>query len=300
VLQWYGYAAAGGSFHCLEMDEAVLVASVAEQENAATVIINEVDPRSKLSVQLLTDDLKKLVDDAWDWQVKRISDSDFLVVFPNSVSLNLCKNTGGLTLPISKVFVLFVEPRCDAAAAASLSKVWVLLSGVPEVLHRSDFLMEATKMLGRPRSVEEASLVGSGPIRMLFHSPNPAGLPDSTMLFANLQGFKIGVKVEMPKDKEPAIPAQSLHDPADDDDETDDMSRSETHWKRLPPKRDGRDKSTTADQGGTNQQQPPPVNQQHQQASDALPPQDQAQPKSLYTYSKGYFKVSAGKLRPKQ
>jgi hypothetical protein len=26
------------------------------------------------------------------------------------------------------------------------------------------------------------------------------------MLFANLQGFKIGVKVEMPKDKEPAIP----------------------------------------------------------------------------------------------
>jgi hypothetical protein len=82
VLQWYGYAAAGGGFHCLEMDEAVLAASAAEQENAATVIINEIDPRSKLSVQLLTDDLKKLVDNDWDWQVKRISDSDFLVVFP--------------------------------------------------------------------------------------------------------------------------------------------------------------------------------------------------------------------------
>jgi hypothetical protein len=129
---------------------------------------------------------KKLVDDAWDWQVKRISDSDFLVVFPNSVSLNLCKNTGGLTLPISKVSVLFVEPKCDAAAASSLSKVWVLLSGVPEVLRRSDLLMEATKMLGRPRSVEEASLVGSGPICMLFHTPNPDGLPNSIMLFANL------------------------------------------------------------------------------------------------------------------
>jgi hypothetical protein len=119
------------------------------------------------------------------------------------------------------------------------------------------------------------------------------------MLLANLQGFKIGVKVEMPKDKEHAFPAQSLRDPADDDDETDDMSRSETHWKRFPPKGDGRDKPTTADQGGSNQQQPPPANQQHQQASDAPPPQDQAQPKSLYTYSKGYYKVSAGKLRPK-
>jgi hypothetical protein len=134
---------------------------------------------------------------------------------------------------------------------------------------------------------------------MLFQTPNPAGLPDSIMLFANLQGFKIGVKVEIPKDKEPAMPSQSLRDHADDDDETDDMSRSETHWKRLPPKGDGRDNATTG-QGGTNQQQPPPVNQQHQQASDALPPQDQSQLKSLYTYNKGYFKVSTGKLRPKQ
>jgi hypothetical protein len=33
VLQWYGYAAADGGFHCLEMDEAVLAASAAEQEN---------------------------------------------------------------------------------------------------------------------------------------------------------------------------------------------------------------------------------------------------------------------------
>jgi hypothetical protein len=131
-------------------------------------------------------------------------------------------------------------------------------------------------------------------------TPNPDGLPNSIMLFANLQDFKIGVKVEIPKDKEPALPSQSLRDPANDDDETDDMSRSETHWKRLPPKGDGRDKSANAGQGGTNQQQPPLVNQQHQQASDALPPQDQAQPKSLYTYSKGYFKVSAGKFRPKQ
>jgi hypothetical protein len=103
------------------MDEAVLAASVAEQENAATIIINDVDLRSKLLVQLLTDDLKKLVDANWDWQVKRTSDSDFSVVFPNSVSLNLCKNMGGLTLPISKVSVLFVEPRSDSGASASLA-----------------------------------------------------------------------------------------------------------------------------------------------------------------------------------
>jgi hypothetical protein len=48
ALQWYGYAIDGAGFHYLEMDEAMLAASVAEQENAATVIINDADPRSKL------------------------------------------------------------------------------------------------------------------------------------------------------------------------------------------------------------------------------------------------------------
>jgi hypothetical protein len=81
MLQWYGYAADGAGFHCLEMDEAMLAASVAEQENAITVIINNVDPRSSLSVQLLTKDLKNLVDANWDWQVKWINDSDFMVIF---------------------------------------------------------------------------------------------------------------------------------------------------------------------------------------------------------------------------
>jgi hypothetical protein len=98
------------------------------------VIINEIDPRSKLLVQLLSDDLKKLVEEHWDWQVKQINDSDFSVIFPNAQSLKLCKNTGGLTLPISKVSVLVVDPRVYQDSETSLAKVWVFLSDVPEVL----------------------------------------------------------------------------------------------------------------------------------------------------------------------
>jgi hypothetical protein len=60
------------------------------------------------------------------------------------------------------------------------------LPGVPEVLCRFALLVEATKMLGHPRMLDEASLAGLGPIRMLFHTPDPFGLPSSVMLFANL------------------------------------------------------------------------------------------------------------------
>jgi hypothetical protein len=78
------------------------------------------------------------------------------------------------------------------------------------------------------------------------------------MLFANLQGFKIGVKAELAKDKETA-PSQSMRDPAEDGEETDDMSRLETHWKRLPPKGKEGDNLANAAQGEASQKQDTPA-----------------------------------------
>jgi hypothetical protein len=113
----------------------------------------------------------------------------------------------------------------------SLSKVWVLMSDVPGVLRRSNLLLESTKMIGRPRIVDEGTLAGKDPIRMLFHSPNPYAILKSMLLFANLQGFQIGITVKVPKGKEATSHPSSDQDRAEEDDEMEDVSRSETHWK---------------------------------------------------------------------
>jgi hypothetical protein len=144
-----------------------------------------------MSSELLSQDLKALVEDNWDWQVRRLSDTDFAVVFPTKASLNLCKNlcrnAGGIALPVSKISVLFADPLPHLRASALLSKVWVHLSDVPPCLRRADLLLEGTKMLGRPRIVDDESLaVKEGPVRMLFHSQAPDRLPKSVMLYANL------------------------------------------------------------------------------------------------------------------
>jgi hypothetical protein len=82
----------------------------------------------------------------------------------------------------------------------SLAKIWVKLSGVPQCLRKVELLMEGTKMLGRPRMVDEETLpLLDFPVRMLFHSHDPDRLPKSVMLFANLKGFRIGVEVETTK-----------------------------------------------------------------------------------------------------
>jgi hypothetical protein len=83
VLQWYGYAVDGVGFHCLEVDEAGLATDPAASENEATVIAAE----NRLTCELLTQDHKALIEDNWDWKVRRISDTDFSVVCPTKSSL---------------------------------------------------------------------------------------------------------------------------------------------------------------------------------------------------------------------
>jgi hypothetical protein len=64
-------------------------------------------------------------------------------------------------------------------------------------------------MLGRPRVVDEESLLAKdGIVMMLFHSHVPDNLPKSVMLFANLKGFKIEVSVEFPKPLPPLMLGQ--------------------------------------------------------------------------------------------
>ncbi|KAM0831647.1 hypothetical protein ACQ4PT_065362 [Festuca glaucescens] len=242
--QWYGYAVDGVGFHCLEMDDALLTAgSGGGPDHAALVIAVE----NTMTCDLLTQDLKALVEDNWDWRVRRISDTDFAVVFPTKASLNLCKNlcknASGIALPVSKISVLFADATVMPQALLALSKIWVHLSGVPEALRNVELLLEGTKMLGRPRVVDEESLANlDGPVMMLFHSHAPDKLPSSVLLFANMQGFRLGVSVEFAKpaavgpSKPPPPGPDDKGDDEEEEEETEDQSRSGPHWKRSNTK----------------------------------------------------------------
>jgi hypothetical protein len=103
---------------------------------------------------------------------------------------------------------------------------------------------------------EEDSLAASdGPVRMLFQSPTPDRLPRSVILFANLQGFRIGVSVEVAKGlgANPPSSANNQNDHKDGDDDpsreqtqTEDQSQSDCHWKRRSSKEKEKGKDTGA------------------------------------------------------
>jgi hypothetical protein len=94
--------------------------------------------------------------------------------------------------------------------------------------------MEGTKMLGRPRLVDEESLpLLDLPVRMLFHSHDPDRLPKSVMLFANLKGFKIGVEVEAAKGLGGPSRGPDDNDNDDKGDDGDDRAQTEDQGQRT-------------------------------------------------------------------
>jgi hypothetical protein len=63
-----------------------------------------------LSKEQLSDELKHLVDEMWDWQVKRVSDTEFSLVFPTRQTLRLCTGRGKLYLLLCKIETEIREP----------------------------------------------------------------------------------------------------------------------------------------------------------------------------------------------
>jgi hypothetical protein len=123
--------------------------------NLAYVLVD--DPRA--SEQVLEDGLKLLVCEDWNWQVRRLSETDFSVVFPTSDNLKLCKNAVDLALPGNRIRIIVLDSiNNPLGAPPPLTEVWAKVLGVPPCLLESERLKSALGMVGKPLQVDALSL----------------------------------------------------------------------------------------------------------------------------------------------
>jgi hypothetical protein len=79
-----GHAFTGGGFFNIEV-EPLHTGQGASEVFTAIIKFNT----ASLTEENLSDELKHLVDELWDWQVKKLSESEFSVVFPSRQTLRL-------------------------------------------------------------------------------------------------------------------------------------------------------------------------------------------------------------------
>ncbi|KAK1602998.1 hypothetical protein QYE76_048210 [Lolium multiflorum] len=223
---WAGYGGGHKGFMCCEVPQEELQQPIA---NSATVIIEQ----GNLSEEEVEDEFKDLVDENWDWQVRRLSPSDFAVVFPSKESLRIAIRGGGLTLPSSKLKALITVQVGDPLASESLVETWVRLIGVPPPLRQADRLLLCTRELGRPIGVDMDSLAHpSAPIRMSVGCQAPVKLQEFITIFVNMQGYRIRVEREEDAagDSPPHAPLPPPGERGEEDKDEDFEETDEDRW----------------------------------------------------------------------
>ncbi|KAK1643488.1 hypothetical protein QYE76_061293 [Lolium multiflorum] len=238
-LQSMGHAITGGGFFNIDVEPLSRKGDTGEVFAAAIKFAS-----TPLSGEQLTEELKLMVDENWDWQVTRVSESEFTVVFPSRETRRMCTVSGKLYLPVSQLETTIREAFLAPRPSLVLPSAWVKLTGVPEDLLTKERVQAAFVMLGRIIDVDELSLLkwDREPIRARVQCRYPERIKGSIQVFVNGEGYTVGLQVEpQPRGSGggagggPPPPPPPRNE--DEDEESDDAS-SEGEWKHGRRKKD--------------------------------------------------------------
>jgi hypothetical protein len=193
MLQLMGHAISGGGFYNIDVEP---IADSPRKDRFAAVIKFKSAP---LSESQLTDELKDLADEMWDWQVAKASETEFSVRFPSKETLRMSTRSGRLFLPISQSEVSIREAFLDPKPTAALPSVWVQISGLPRVRLAKDRLMAGLMMIGRPLEVDELSLrkAATEPVHVRFQCRHPEHVKGTVQLFVCGEPFTLSLHAEL-------------------------------------------------------------------------------------------------------
>lgn len=62
-------------------------------------------------------ELKNLIDEKWEWKVRKISDKEFLAVFPNKQILEVFSKSAGVTMALFNTWATISPSTRDPASS---------------------------------------------------------------------------------------------------------------------------------------------------------------------------------------
>jgi hypothetical protein len=193
LLLTYGGAIARGGFFNIEVEP--LLPQVIGDVFAAVVQLQS----KLLSESQLLDELKHLVDEAWDWQVAKVSETEFSVRFPSRETLRMSTRNGRIFLPLSQSEAKIQEAFIEVRPGKALPSVWVQISGLPKDLMTKECIMASLTMIGRPMDVDELSVKKheTEPVRVRFQCRHPDRIKGTVQLCVNGEPFTISLQAEL-------------------------------------------------------------------------------------------------------
>ena len=120
-LKMYGFGISGQGFYSIEIPDK-------EKPNKFSGLITVLEGIP--TGDKLDEELKNLVDEKWDFQVREMSKKDFRAVFSDQVSLDTFAKLTAVELSLHGLKVKISKSNIDPAATCILQTTWVKVSGI--------------------------------------------------------------------------------------------------------------------------------------------------------------------------
>lgn len=187
-LRMFGFRIPGQGFYALNFPES----RVKSHQSTRLLTISAGDA----SEEKVDKELKNLVNEKWDFQVKQIHQQEYLVVFPNKSSLATFTKLREFQMSLYGLKGTLEKTERDSKTSSVLQIIWVKVHGVPELAREVDHMKEIVALVAELLVVNELSLIKSEPVRVKARCRNPGAIKSSIKIFFNGVGKLIGFEVE--------------------------------------------------------------------------------------------------------
>jgi len=145
----------GQIFYCLDVPE-TKADGKADLESPIRALVSVLEGRGTKA--RIKTELQYLVDSKWDWNVKHISRSEFMVNIPSKAVMNILTKMGKIKFITADILAIVEESTMDPNVFQVLQYVWVRAIGIPNNAHSEFVVMELARLVGDPEEVHLPSL----------------------------------------------------------------------------------------------------------------------------------------------
>jgi hypothetical protein len=141
-------------------------------------------------------DLKNLVNESWDFRVKKIHPQEFIGVFPNKGSLDTFTKLLEFKMSIYGLKGKIEETNKDLETSFILQTFWLKVHNIPDLAKEEEAVKEIVGLVGEPLVVNELSLVRARPVGVQSRCRNPGAIKGSIEIFSDGVGTFIRFEAE--------------------------------------------------------------------------------------------------------
>lgn len=187
TLQLFGYGIPGQGFYSLRIP-GIKTRVNKEPARLIKVISGNVD------VAIIEEELKHFIDNSWKWKVKKVSQDEFLVVFPNQMILDAFSK--GVQLAMNNIKITISKTNMDTEASSMLQTGWIKMYDIPIVARTKEAVKLIAELMGEVIAIDELSLIRNEPVRVHINCRNVQRIRGFIEIFIGKMGYEIKVVSE--------------------------------------------------------------------------------------------------------